>query len=302
MKALPAILALLVVSTIVPASAEHEQLSVGNLQEICTRSDNGSKEACRYYILGVTEGTRMAAAFVGDKTHFCIPEGVSLVAVEALIKNEIEEDLTVYPADRDLAAVGFVTPPRRRHILVETQIRDLTPVCTFIREATSARPISLTPPESLSLRPRRGLSRSGPAGYSSGSSTGSDGAQVSGQGSCVFPAAATEKSVSRRHPRLRVVRDPECYSLCIVRDARELFSAERPSPLSPIPSSYHGPPQTSTTKSPMSGVASSAVLRGPRPIGLSKRFPSCLVRQFHRGNWKRSAAQQQITCRLRSGS
>src|SRR5437868_11876156 len=88
MKALPAILALLVVSTTVPASAEHEQLSVGNLQEICTRSDNGGKEACRYYILGVTEGTRMAAAFAGDKTHFCIPDGVSLVAVESLIKNE----------------------------------------------------------------------------------------------------------------------------------------------------------------------------------------------------------------------
>jgi Rap1a immunity proteins len=109
MKALPAILALLVVSTIVPASAEHGQLTVGNLQEICTRSDNGSKEACQYYILGVMEGTRMAAAFAGGKTHFCIPEGVSLVAVEALIKNEIEEDLTVYPADRDLAAVGSVT-------------------------------------------------------------------------------------------------------------------------------------------------------------------------------------------------
>ena len=109
MKALPAILAFLVVGTTMPASAEHEQLSVGNLQEIRTRSDNGGKEACRYYILGVTERTRMAAAFAGDKTHFCIPEGVSLVAVESLIKNEIEEDLTVYPADRDLAAVGFVT-------------------------------------------------------------------------------------------------------------------------------------------------------------------------------------------------
>lgn len=109
MKALPAILAFLVVSAIVPASAEHEQLTVGNLQEICTRSDNGSKEACRYYILGVTEAMRMAAPVVGDKTHFCIAEGVSLVAVESLIKNEIEKDLMVYPADRDLAAVGFVT-------------------------------------------------------------------------------------------------------------------------------------------------------------------------------------------------
>jgi len=29
---------------------------------------------------------------------------------------------------------------------------------------------------------------------------------------------------------------------------------------------------------------------GPIPVGLPKRFPSCLDRQFHRGNWKRCAA------------
>jgi len=106
MKARPAILALLVVSIILPASAEHERLTVSNLREICTRSDNGSREACGYYILGVTDGV---AASIGDKTHFCIPGGVPLITLESLIEKAIEEDLMLYPADRDLAAVGLVT-------------------------------------------------------------------------------------------------------------------------------------------------------------------------------------------------
>ena len=106
MKALPSILALLVVSITLPASAEHEGLSVSNLRQICAPSDNRSGEACGYYILGVTEGV---AASIGDKTQFCVPGGVSLITLESLIEKAIEEDLMLYPADRDLAAVGLVT-------------------------------------------------------------------------------------------------------------------------------------------------------------------------------------------------
>lgn len=105
MKALPAILVLLVVSTTLPASAEHARLTVSNLWEICTPSDKGSREACRYYILGVTDGV---AASIGDKTQFCIPGGVPLITLESLIEKAIKEDLMLYPADRDLAAVGLV--------------------------------------------------------------------------------------------------------------------------------------------------------------------------------------------------
>jgi len=83
-------------------------MTVSNLQEICSRSDKDSKKSCDYYILGVTEGINKAAAFVGDKKTFCIPESVSLITLESLIKKTIEEDLMVYPADRDLAAIAFV--------------------------------------------------------------------------------------------------------------------------------------------------------------------------------------------------
>jgi Rap1a immunity proteins len=106
MKALPSILALLVLSISFRASAEHERLSVSNLRQICTPSDNRSGEACGYYILGVTDGV---AASIGDKTQFCVPGGVPLITLESLIEKAIEEDLMLYPADRDLSAVGLVT-------------------------------------------------------------------------------------------------------------------------------------------------------------------------------------------------
>ena len=107
LKAIPGILTFLLVITSLPALAG--QMTVSNLQEICSRSDKDSKKACDYYILGVTEGINKAATFVGDKkTTFCIPESVSLITLESLIKKTIEEDLMVYPADRDLAAVAFV--------------------------------------------------------------------------------------------------------------------------------------------------------------------------------------------------
>jgi len=106
MKALPTILAFLVANIALPLFAE--QVTVSNFEEICSRSDSGSKQACQYYILGVTEGVTEAANLVGNKPHFCIPEDVSLTTVKALIKKAIDDDLTVHPADRDLAAIDFV--------------------------------------------------------------------------------------------------------------------------------------------------------------------------------------------------
>jgi hypothetical protein len=49
------------------------------------------------------------AASIGDKTQFCVPGDVPLITLESLIEKAIEEDLMLYPADRDLAAVGLVT-------------------------------------------------------------------------------------------------------------------------------------------------------------------------------------------------
>ena len=51
----------------------------------------------------VIEGQRIVS--VGGTA----PVGVPLIALESLIEKAIEEDLMLYPADRDLGAVGLVT-------------------------------------------------------------------------------------------------------------------------------------------------------------------------------------------------
>jgi Ssp1 endopeptidase immunity protein Rap1a len=90
------------------ASAAVHQMTVDDLQQICTAPDNGNKRACQFCILGVTEGMSTAAGVLGDKTRFCVPEGVSAAAMEFAVKKTIGEDLMFFPADRDLAAAGFV--------------------------------------------------------------------------------------------------------------------------------------------------------------------------------------------------
>jgi hypothetical protein len=90
-----------------PAHAA-EIMSVGDLQEFCTASDEGDKSACRYFIFGVAQGLRLAAATLGDKTHYCIPDDLSAGAMELAVKLAIGQDLMVFPKDRDLEASGFV--------------------------------------------------------------------------------------------------------------------------------------------------------------------------------------------------
>jgi Rap1a immunity proteins len=104
----------MLIAGFVACTASANQITIGDLQEICTARDDGSKNACSFYILGVTEGASTAAALVGDRTHFCIPEGLSSVAMEFTVKKAIGEDLMVYPADRSLAAVGFVAAAMQR--------------------------------------------------------------------------------------------------------------------------------------------------------------------------------------------
>ena len=106
LKPILGILTFMLVITSLPALAG--QMTVGNLRDICSPSDKDSKKACDYYILGVTEGINEAATFADDRKTFCMPESVSLITLELLIKKTIEDDLMVYPADRDLAAVPFV--------------------------------------------------------------------------------------------------------------------------------------------------------------------------------------------------
>jgi hypothetical protein len=94
------------------------QMKVGDLYQLCTSSNEGDKSACTFYILGVFEGAQMMAGTVRDKSGtfqetkdkpFCVPEGLTSAAMELTVKVKMGADLAVYPEDRDLPAVSFVT-------------------------------------------------------------------------------------------------------------------------------------------------------------------------------------------------
>jgi hypothetical protein len=89
-------------------AAESQPMTVGDLQGFCTASNDGSKAACRFFIFGVAQGVRLAAATSGDKTHYCIPDDLFVEAMEFAVKLAIIQDLIAFPADRDLEASGFV--------------------------------------------------------------------------------------------------------------------------------------------------------------------------------------------------
>lgn len=101
------VLAFLIATTPTRA-AETQPMTVGDLQEFCTASEDGSRAACRFFIFGVAQGASLAAATLGDKTHYCIPDDLSAAAMELVVKVAIGQDLMVFPADRNLEASGFV--------------------------------------------------------------------------------------------------------------------------------------------------------------------------------------------------
>ena len=104
--------------TVLCYPAAGEQMKLVDLYKMCTSSNEGDKSACRFYILGVFEGAGMVGGMVQDKSggfqeakdkRFCVPEGLTSASMELTIKMRMGEDLAVFPEDRDMPAVSFVT-------------------------------------------------------------------------------------------------------------------------------------------------------------------------------------------------
>ena len=92
------------------ASAD-EAMTAGDLQEICIGSSAESKAACRFYLLGITQGISMGMGIADGKMEGgrpCIPENLSASAIELVVKIKMGQDLMVFPDDRKLDASGFV--------------------------------------------------------------------------------------------------------------------------------------------------------------------------------------------------
>jgi Rap1a immunity proteins len=93
------------------ASPERYAMTAGDLQDLCAGSDHVSKNVCRVYILGVTEGITVGMHMAEGKTaggQPCIPDGVSAERLEQTLKAKLDEDLAAAPASRAEGASTFI--------------------------------------------------------------------------------------------------------------------------------------------------------------------------------------------------
>ena len=89
------------------AEAEQPAMTAGDLAQLCAGSDHVSVNACRIYILGVTQGIAVGMRLAGGKSadHPCVPPGVSAQELEATLKRKLAA-LDSDSQQRD--AAGFI--------------------------------------------------------------------------------------------------------------------------------------------------------------------------------------------------
>ena len=93
----------------VPADAAEAAMTAGDLKELCAGSDHVSRNVCRIYILGVTEGIAQGLTIAAGKgSKPCIPEGVSAEQLEETVKSRLAKELSVSPARGTTDAAPFL--------------------------------------------------------------------------------------------------------------------------------------------------------------------------------------------------
>jgi hypothetical protein len=94
----------------IPAHAAESALTAADLKELCSGSDHVSRNVCRIYILGVTEGISQGLSIAAGKgAKACIPQGVSAERLEKTVKARLEEDLSISPARGTADAAAFLS-------------------------------------------------------------------------------------------------------------------------------------------------------------------------------------------------
>jgi hypothetical protein len=92
------------------ARATEAAMTAADLKELCSGSDHVSRNVCRIYILGVTEGISQGLGIAAGKgARVCIPEGVSAEQLEKTVKARLDEDLARSPARGTADAAGFLS-------------------------------------------------------------------------------------------------------------------------------------------------------------------------------------------------
>jgi hypothetical protein len=92
-------------------AGDDNPMTAGDLEQICIGSSAEAKAACRFYLLGVTQGVHLGMSIAEGKTKGgrpCVPDNLSDASIELAVKTKLGSDLMVFPDDRKLEASGIV--------------------------------------------------------------------------------------------------------------------------------------------------------------------------------------------------
>src|SRR5579871_2073965 len=82
------------------AAEEQPAMTAGDLEQLCTGTDHVSRNACRIYILGVTQGIAVGVKMSDGKSAAgrpCVPANISAETLEQTVKRKLDEDLSRSP-------------------------------------------------------------------------------------------------------------------------------------------------------------------------------------------------------------
>lgn len=84
-----------------PVFAQNSQMKLGDLQQICNGSDLESKAACKFYIMGYTQGIK---SLIPRKP--CVPDSMQFAIIENTVKSKMNALLQAHPTDANMEASG----------------------------------------------------------------------------------------------------------------------------------------------------------------------------------------------------
>jgi len=90
------------------ATPEEPAMTTGDLAQLCNGTDHVSRNACRIYMLGVTQGIAVGlhiAARGKEAARPCVRPGIAAEDLEALLKQRLD---ALDAAGRERDAAGFI--------------------------------------------------------------------------------------------------------------------------------------------------------------------------------------------------
>jgi hypothetical protein len=93
------------------ASSTLPVMTAGDLQDLCAGADHVSRNSCRIYILGVTQGIAVGLRLAARGSHGarpCTPADIPAETLEQTVKERLGEQLRERPARHDAEASQLI--------------------------------------------------------------------------------------------------------------------------------------------------------------------------------------------------